>query len=112
MRRAGEEALGIHRRQGYTPKLPDPVVPIPASGPACRTESLGGHLPDHRADDFFDESITIAGFAARARAMALCVVCPIREACLRDALERDERYGIRGGKTPMERMAMIRRGHE
>ena len=32
-----------------------------------------------------------------------CSICPIREACLQDALDRDEPYGIFGGKDPAER---------
>lgn len=35
----------------------------------------------------------------------ICGVCPVRQACLDDALntERGYRYGMRGGKTPKQR---------
>ncbi|WP_205327530.1 WhiB family transcriptional regulator [Glycomyces sp. YM15] len=32
-----------------------------------------------------------------------CAVCPLKEACLRAALDREEQHGIWGGTTPQER---------
>jgi WhiB family redox-sensing transcriptional regulator len=42
------------------------------------------------------------------KAKAICRACPVREACLRDALHRPERYGIWGGLTEHE-LAALRR---
>lgn len=39
-------------------------------------------------------------------AIALCMTCPVRQACLEDALSDDadiDRYGIRGGLSPKAR---------
>lgn len=36
--------------------------------------------------------------------------CPVRVECLADALENDERYGIRGGYTARERFRLIQKG--
>ncbi|WP_424344539.1 WhiB family transcriptional regulator [Ilumatobacter sp.] len=45
--------------------------------------------------------------AARAsrerRAKAVCASCPVRVACLEQAVRRNERYGIWGGLTDKER---------
>lgn len=37
-----------------------------------------------------------------------CARCPVRTACLLDALETRERYGIRGGKSADQRQVMLR----
>jgi GNAT superfamily N-acetyltransferase len=42
-------------------------------------------------------------------AFAICGQCPVRQFCLDDALERRERLGIRGGKTPGQRRAILAR---
>lgn len=44
-------------------------------------------------------------------AKAVCYACPVKEECLRYAIEENEIYGIWGGKTPRER-SMIRRQWE
>jgi WhiB family redox-sensing transcriptional regulator len=36
-------------------------------------------------------------------AKKICAGCPVREECLRYALDHDERHGILGGLTPGER---------
>jgi WhiB family redox-sensing transcriptional regulator len=36
-------------------------------------------------------------------AKKVCADCPVREACLEYALERDERYGIWGGMSERDR---------
>jgi WhiB family redox-sensing transcriptional regulator len=43
-----------------------------------------------------------------ARAKAVCRRCPVREACLRTALDRREKAGIWGGLTPEERTRLQR----
>jgi WhiB family redox-sensing transcriptional regulator len=36
-------------------------------------------------------------------AKRICARCPVREACLADAIATRDEYGIRGGTTPIER---------
>lgn len=52
------------------------------------------------------------GAARRRReqiARAICAECPVREECARFALSIGEEYGIWGGTTDQERVAMLRR---
>jgi WhiB family redox-sensing transcriptional regulator len=42
-------------------------------------------------------------------AKAVCRVCPVREACLNYALDRQERFGIWGGLSERERRQLERR---
>jgi WhiB family redox-sensing transcriptional regulator len=44
------------------------------------------------------------------RAKAICRACPIQEACLKDALERNLEFGVWGGHSEDERRAILRRG--
>ncbi|MFV2196000.1 WhiB family transcriptional regulator [Nocardiopsis sp. LOL_012] len=37
------------------------------------------------------------------RARAVCGRCPVRAACLADAIEQGDQFGIRGGLNPQER---------
>ena len=42
-------------------------------------------------------------------ARRVCAVCPVRAACLADAIaQRDLSYGVRGGMTPAERRNHVR----
>lgn len=43
-------------------------------------------------------------------AKRICRRCPVRTECLRDALDRDERFGVWGGLTERERRKLKRRG--
>lgn len=77
-------------------------------------------LPDNRPDDwrdqaaclevgytiFFPEGPPSAVDAGNREAIRICQRCPVAAECLAHALERDERYGIWGGKTPYERARM------
>jgi WhiB family transcriptional regulator, redox-sensing transcriptional regulator len=45
---------------------------------------------------------------AAAPAKAVCVVCPVREACLEHALGHREKEGIWGGTTERERRRIVR----
>lgn len=56
-----------------------------------------------RMDEFFPDCET-RGHVMR-RAKALCLTCPVREVCLADAMERDDRYGIWGGLSSPDRKA-------
>lgn len=65
---------------------------------ACRGAELGWFIPDDNA---------VAPSYARGR--ALCARCPVREACLTDAMDRegntaaDHRAGLWGGLSPAQR---------
>lgn len=45
---------------------------------------------------------------AERRAVALCRHCPVREACLRFAVEHEQWHGIWGGTGERERRPLIR----
>ena len=55
---------------------------------------------------FFPEK----GESSRA-ALAICLRCPVRRECLAFALEHDERYGVWGGTTEMQRRELRRQRH-
>jgi WhiB family redox-sensing transcriptional regulator len=38
-------------------------------------------------------------------AKSICADCPVKQQCLADAVNRDDRYSIQGGTTPEERGA-------
>lgn len=57
-------------------------------------------------DLFFPHATDDAGIA---RAKAVCEGCPVREPCLEEALARREDYGVRGGKSEVERRSLRRR---
>lgn len=40
-------------------------------------------------------------------AVKICWQCPVRQQCLRDALEQGLEYTVRGGYTPAERAVML-----
>lgn len=42
------------------------------------------------------------------RPIAVCRECPVRIPCLDDALRTDERWGIRGGLSPLARQRLLR----
>lgn len=68
------------------PRLPD------TARAACR------HHPTWMFYPADSDAATIAA------AKAVCATCPIRQACLDGAIERDERYGVWGGLTHAERL--------
>lgn len=45
---------------------------------------------------------------AQRRALELCKACPVREECLRWAVEHREMYGIWGGMEESDRRSLIR----
>ena len=90
-----------HRRPGLpwtggsTPRRPTPPAPAPVRRPLpCRVED---------PELWFAESP-----AQLEQAKALCVDCPIRNACLAGALDRGEPWGVWGGEI-FERGAVIAR---
>ena len=63
-------------------------------------------LPCHRVDPdlFFAESPTDVE-----RAKALCTDCPLRTACLAEALERREPWGVWGGELVLAGVVVPRK---
>lgn len=55
--------------------------------------------------------VTDMGPAARQaeKAKSICATCPVRERCLRFALDNGLTYGIFGGTTEQERADLVRR---
>jgi WhiB family redox-sensing transcriptional regulator len=47
--------------------------------------------------------------AAQNRAKVICRSCPVRVACLADALDNRVEFGVWGGMTERERRALLRR---
>lgn len=41
-----------------------------------------------------------------ARALWICAHCPVRELCLEEAMSKNEKHGIRGGRTTRQRVRM------
>lgn len=46
--------------------------------------------------------------ASTREAKATCARCPVAAECLEDALRRDERFGVWGGRSPRERQQIKR----
>ena len=62
---------------------------------ACRDLDLDLFFPDSEADS--------------APALAVCAVCPVRQACLDFALRTRQKDGVWGGHTETERKRLRRR---
>ncbi|MEV5430459.1 WhiB family transcriptional regulator [Streptomyces sp. NPDC052701] len=73
---------------------------ITTSGPDWQQEALCAQTG---ADFFFPEP----GSSVR-EAKRICGMCPIRSACLEYALDNDERFGVWGGLSEKERLALRR----
>jgi WhiB family redox-sensing transcriptional regulator len=43
-----------------------------------------------------------------AKAIDICHTCPVRDACLRDAIDTRDVYGVRGGLTPDQLDALVK----
>lgn len=48
----------------------------------------------------------VARLAREAKAKAICATCMVRQPCLEYALANNERYGVWGGLTDVERRAL------
>jgi WhiB family transcriptional regulator, redox-sensing transcriptional regulator len=69
---------------------------------ACRGEHASAFYPPLRLEPRRERR------AREHAAKAICRGCPVREACLEHALRFDERYGIWGGLTDVERRQLPR----
>lgn len=57
------------------------------------------------------DSLFVRG-AAQRTARDLCFSCPVRQACLAEALDTATEFGVWGGMTERERRALLRRHPE
>ena len=71
----------------------------------------------HEWIDVFDQTFEVTRrvkVGPVATASNVCAGCPVRRACLDDALDVEEglgsRYGVRGGLLPRERSKLARQG--
>lgn len=64
---------------------------------------------DENPDLFFPIGSTGPALAQTERAKAVCRECPVITACLEWALERNEQYGVWGGKGEEERRTLKRK---
>jgi WhiB family redox-sensing transcriptional regulator len=97
------ESTVFRRRPNYAPDT------------LARPEHWGKHAACRPApqDIFFPEDFSGAEAVAVAeQAKAYCRVCPAREACLAEALDRGEAFGVWGGTVAAERRAIGRRRRE
>jgi len=69
---------------------------------ACRGERGAAFYPPLRPES------KIERLARERSAKAICQDCPVRDECLDHALRHDERYGIWGGLTDVERRHLPR----
>ena len=67
---------------------------------ACRTED---------PDLFFPIGTTGPAALQTEQAKAVCRTCPVREQCLRRALDTGQTIGVWGGTSELERRALKRR---
>jgi WhiB family redox-sensing transcriptional regulator len=66
---------------------------------------------DEDPELFFPVSNMGPGAAQTAKAKAVCARCPVREQCLRYALDNGLDHGVFGGFTEDERRDLVRRDH-
>lgn len=70
-----------------------------------------GQWREHAACRSADPELFFAGGAANAKAKRLCASCPVRRQCLDDAIGGDERFGIWGGMSSIQRTVLKLEGN-
>lgn len=85
MPRRKEKKLGDWRDDAECLKIDKPVA-----------ERVNGFYPER-------------SHAEAAKAKAVCKTCPVREACLAEAIANNEKFGIWGGMDTLERTKMARK---
>jgi WhiB family redox-sensing transcriptional regulator len=76
------------------------IIPDWHKDAACR----GHRIPDL----WFPEPGDPLTGIRTARALWICSRCPVREECLDEAVKKNEKHGIRGGKTTRQRKRMVK----
>ena len=68
---------------------------------------------DEDGEEWFDDGTIWEAYGDTSsfydEARSICNVCPVKEECLEDAMISKERYGMRGGLTPIERRRIERK---
>jgi hypothetical protein len=72
-------------------------------------QGLKGACTANDVDLFFAEGDSQDAAERREHAKEICALCPIREQCLTEAMERFEQHGVWGGLTERERSNLRRR---
>lgn len=80
-----------------------------AAGRACGPVNSDDFYAADRTDDEC-RTVRFEDKVAQSRAVATCVGCPVRRECAQ--LGRDEKWGVWGGLTPVQRKAWRRTGVE
>jgi WhiB family transcriptional regulator, redox-sensing transcriptional regulator len=88
-------------------------MPVIVTGPGHAPWMTDAACRDEDPELFFPVSSGGAGAEQIRNATAICHRCGVQAECLRYALVNHVRYGIWGGRTEQERLAMTRarRGH-
>ena len=64
---------------------------------------------DHDPDLWIPEGAPAADSAVWDEPRSICATCPMRDECLKDAIDRKETWGMWGGKTPQELAKLVKR---
>lgn len=84
---------------------------VPAAGLGIQG---GGDVPETawmvaaRCRDHEPEQFFVRGAAKSRRALRICDRCPVREQCLRYAIDNGIEFGIWGGLTERQRRRLVR----
>ena len=101
-RRASRPTVEGRRVAGPAP------LPCGTGFEPLRGTALGGDDPRPACESVDPELFHDPAY--RREAKRACLACPVRESCLRDALESDERFGVWGGLDPAERRRVTHGG--
>lgn len=92
----------VTHRMSHVPPEPEPWQPNAwMSDAACTSVGPTAFYPE--LPDRATSADRRAKHDLEAKAVAVCRACPVQAECLAYALEHDERYGIWGGTTALER---------
>jgi WhiB family redox-sensing transcriptional regulator len=80
----------------------------PLTIPAQRTPGTAEWAVQAACRNSDPDALFVQG-AAQNRAKVICRACPVRIACLADALDNKVEFGVWGGMTERERRALLRR---
>jgi WhiB family redox-sensing transcriptional regulator len=98
-------------RPGSRSSTPTDTVAIPGTIPAQRTARrvrVAEWAVDAACRNSDPDALFVQG-AAQNQAKVVCRACPVRVACLADALDNRVEFGVWGGMTERERRALLRR---
>lgn len=59
-------------------------------------------------DEYFYPEPAAGVRAVTRMAIKICQACPVQLDCLRDALQHEDGWGIKGGKTPAQRKDILK----